>query len=279
MDWLSAERIREGLKTRFVGQNLVVYKTIGSTNEVLKDMARLGAPEGTLLVAEEQTQGKGRWGRTWVAPAASSLLFSLLFRPGCAARDAAQLTMLTGLGVLDGIRQATGLDVYTKWPNDLMVGNRKVGGILAELDTTGELLDWMVVGVGLNVNFDPSQIPEIAATATSLFRELGCQVSRVDLLGSILVAVEERYLRWQRGETFHAEWRARCDTLGRLVQVQTPSGVQVGQAEAVDAEGALILRQADGSLARFLIGEVSLARDVPFSLPRRREKGEIERGG
>jgi BirA family biotin operon repressor/biotin-[acetyl-CoA-carboxylase] ligase len=262
MERLSVETIEKGLTTAFMGRRVIYYRSIGSTNDVARQLAAQGAPEGTLVIAEEQTAGKGRLGRRWLAPPDTSLLMSLLFRPHFLAPYQAQrLTMICSLAVVDAIDKVTGLLTAIKWPNDIVVQGKKAGGILTELGATGERLDYAVVGLGLNVNLDLGVVEamgELAATATSLSQELGQEVSRLVLLWRILENVESRYQRLGAGELPHDEWASRLVTLHNLVIVDTPQGAVEGWAEGVDADGALILRTHCGERQRVLAGDVTL---------------------
>jgi BirA family biotin operon repressor/biotin-[acetyl-CoA-carboxylase] ligase len=255
---LSAASITAGLKTKLIGQSIVYCSSVGSTNEVLKELAAQGAPEGTLVIADEQTAGKGRLGRKWLAPPGTSLLLSLLFRPDLAPNQAPRLTMICSLAIADAIEGLTGLPVGLKWPNDIFIRGKKAGGILTEAGTTGGRLDYVVVGMGLNVNLAISALPELRGMATSLSQELGQEVSRLELLWRILEGIETRYKSLRRGESPHGEWAARLINLGRQVQVTTPHGVLAGWAEGVDADGALVLRTPDGQRERVLAGDVTL---------------------
>jgi len=255
---LSAENIRRGLKTDLVGQSIVYYSSVGSTNEVLKELAAQGAPEGTLIIADEQTAGRGRLSRKWLAPPGTSLLLSILFRPDLAPSQAQRLTMICSLATADAIEGLTGLPAGLKWPNDIFVRGKKAGGILTESGTTGGRLDYVVVGMGLNVNLAVSTLPELRDTATSLSQELGRDVSRLELLWKILAGIEMRYESLRIGESPHEEWAARLINLGHQVQVTMPQGVLVGWAEGVDADGALILRLPGGQRERILAGDVTL---------------------
>jgi BirA family biotin operon repressor/biotin-[acetyl-CoA-carboxylase] ligase len=272
----SAERIQFGLKTRFVGKNIHHWPAIGSTNEELKRLADEGAPEGTLAITDEQLAGRGRLDRTWIAPAGSSLLMSLLFRPEfLAPTRVQQLTMVCSLAVADAVAEVTALRPTLKWPNDVQIKGRKLAGVLTELgfapisavsgeSEPGPELAWVIVGVGLNVNVNFAEAslrrnwPDLADTATSLAMVLGQPVSRLKLLHSYLLAVETRYNALRSGVSPHREWAARLVTLGQHVKVTAPDGVYQGVAEAVDDAGALLLRQSDGQLQRVLAGDVTL---------------------
>jgi BirA family biotin operon repressor/biotin-[acetyl-CoA-carboxylase] ligase len=259
---LSVESIEKGLTTAFMGRKIICYRSIGSTNDVARELAAQGAPEGTLVIADEQTAGKGRLGRRWLAPPGTSLLMSLLFRPRLLAPYQAQrLTMVCSLSIVEAVETVTGLAAAIKWPNDIVMQGKKAGGILTELGAIGERLDYAVVGLGLNVNLDFGAVEamgELAATATSLSQELGQEVSRLALLWRILESVEGRYQRLQAGELPHDEWASRLVTLHNYVLVDTPQGAVEGWVEGVDADGALLLRTQCGERQRVLAGDVTL---------------------
>lgn len=262
MEGLSVASIEKGLTTTFMGRRIIYYPSIGSTNDVAREQAVRGAPEGTLVIADVQTAGKGRLGRRWLAPPGTSLLMSLLFRPHFLAPYQAQrLTMICSLAVVEAIEAVIGLTVTIKWPNDVVVQDKKVGGILTELGATGKRLDYAVVGLGLNVNLDfgaVEAVRDLAATSTSLSQELGREVSRLALLWKILGNVEGHYQRLGAGELPHDEWASRLVTLHNYVVVDTRQGIVEGWAEGVDADGALILRTNWGERHRVLAGDVTL---------------------
>lgn len=262
MSELSAESIKRGLKTDLIGQSIVYYPSIGSSNDLLKELAAQGASEGTLVIADEQTAGKGRLGRKWLAPPGTSLLLSLLFRPDLPPCQAPRLTMICSLAIAETIEELTGLPAGLKWPNDIFIGAKKAGGILTESGTTGGHLDYVIVGMGLNINLAISTLPELTGVATSLYQELGREVSRLEVLWKILAGIETRYKSLRRGESPREEWAARLINLGRQVQATTPQGALVGWAEGVDADGALILRLPDGQRERILAGDVTLRSEL-----------------
>ncbi len=253
---LSPETIGKGLITQILGQNIVCYESIGSTNDVAKQLARQGAAEGTLIVADHQTGGKGRQGRRWIAPPGSSLLLSLILYPSLTSSQVPRLTMACALAVAQAIEEFSQLSVHFKWPNDILLGNKKAGGILIEAGTSGETTDYAIVGLGLNVNLDVRQIPELADTATSISLELGRRVSRVDLLRLFLKFMEAEYRLLEQGESPHERWAARLAMLGQRVKVATPWGEESGRAEGVDAEGGLILRRDDGTASYVTVGDI-----------------------
>lgn len=261
MEALSTERIRAGLGTAFVGQHVVYWPRTGSTNDEARRLAEAGLPDGTLVVADYQTAGRGRLGRVWQAPAGDCLLLSLVFRPSLAPGQAQRLTMACGLAVVDAIRAETGLEAGLKWPNDLVVGEAKVGGLLTELELGGDRVLYAVVGIGLNVNLDPARLAgDLQLPVTSLSHVLGRRVPRLPLLQALLRAMERRYLALQAGESPLAEWAARLVTLGRPVTVSGAGMSWAGVAEGVGLEGALLVRLADGRLEQVLAGDVTLCK-------------------
>jgi len=250
--------IRQGLDTTRVGQALELYPEIDSTNRRAAEWARGGAPDGAVVLAERQTAGKGRLGRRWFAPSQSSLLMSIVLRPRLEPLQAQRMTMICSLGAAQAIEGVTGLHPAIKWPNDLLLTGKKLGGVLTELGVSGGRLHYAIVGMGLNVNLDLCQLPDVMSPPTSLLSELGRAVDRQVLLLSILSRVDALYARFEAGWSPHADWRKRLDTIGRTVSVGEADGVVTGVAEDVDADGALLIRTSDGGVRRMLAGDVTL---------------------
>jgi len=272
MDALDSSQIQASLKTRVFGRELVCLPRTGSTNDVARELAAQGAPEGTVVVADEQVAGRGRMGRRWLAPSGTCLLCSILFRPDLLPTQAQRLTELCSLATADAVEQIANLHAAIKWPNDLIISNpesgvsgsgswewRKLGGILTESGVMEERLEFVVVGIGVNVNVEPEVLPSLAPDATSVLAEVGRPADRVALLVALLSGVERRYERLRAGASPHAEWAARLATLGQPVTLTTSDGTLTGVAEAVGEDGALLLRTPDGTLRRFLFGDVTLA--------------------
>ncbi len=256
---LNVETVQERLATRYMGRNLIFQAETGSTNQDARNLAVAGAPEGTLVVADYQNQGRGRFDRRWEAPAGSSLLMSLLFRPSLAPAQIQRLTMICGLALVEAIEAELGLRAGLKWPNDLVIEGKKAAGMLAETGLTGNRLDFVVVGIGLNVNLDKAQLPAgLSSPAISLSEATGHFVERESLLCAILQAVERRYDGVRAGCSPAAEWAARLVTLGQQVRVSDRDETLLGLAESVDDDGALWLRSDEGRLHRVLAGDVTL---------------------
>jgi len=230
------------------------YPSVSSTNDVAGVLAERGAPEGCVVVANAQSAGRGRRGRTWTSPAGAGLYVSALLRP---AQDAPLLTIAAGVAVAEGVQSATGLAVDLKWPNDLFVGGRKVAGILAEANRSA-LGPYVIVGFGINV-MPAAYPPEVAVRATSIEGELGRAVDRGLLLAECLCSLADRYADLQRGHAgLVAEaWRLRAArTFGRRVRGDVGGVVVEGVAESLDETGALIVRTVHGPV-RVTAGEVT----------------------
>ena len=260
-----AAMLREELKTRIVGRPVFFHPEIDSTMDETARLADAGAAEGTVVVAEVQTTGRGRFGRTWVSPA-GNLWVSLLLRPSL---DSIRwLSIVAGLASARAISATTGLEVSLKWPNDLRIGRRKVGGVLVENFLDGSDVRHAIIGIGINVAFDPSANSLLASTATSLNREYGGPVSRERLLRELLQEADGLYESLMAGETPLEGWRSLLDTLGKQVTVQDVTstggagGSYSGVAEDVDADGNLLLRLNDGRLVALAGGEVT-TQEVP----------------
>lgn len=247
---LSAETILHSLRTKVLGREVHFAPQTGSTNEDARRLAQAGAPSGTLVVTEEQLAGRGRRGRRWLAPPGTSLLFSLLFRP---EERWTELGMAAALGARQGIEAVSGLEVGLKWPNDLLVNGRKVGGVLVEAGTHP---NWCIVGTGININWDPRVLPELVG-ASSLSVEAGRPLDRLPLLATILEAIEGWYERW-RAVSILPEWRRHLETLGREVTVLQEGESWSGRAVDLDESGGLVVERPDGRRTTVLAGEVSL---------------------
>jgi BirA family biotin operon repressor/biotin-[acetyl-CoA-carboxylase] ligase len=260
-DSLTESQLRAALAHHPFVSAVAYFSRIGSTNDWAKAQATTGAAEGLLVVADEQTAGRGRLGRQWWSPAGAALLTTLLFRPvNCPPHHVQQLAMLCALAAADAVTAQTGLSVDLKWPNDLTIGERKLAGLLAEAAFCADRLDFVVVGMGMNVNTDFAAAPSFIAPAASLRQELGRGVDRLALLIAYLDRVARRYWRFRAGDSPLDEWTARLATLNRPVTARLvgEKSALTGRAEGVDPDGALLLRTADGAVHRLLAADVSL---------------------
>lgn len=256
MSDLSPASLRRRLRTKLIGQNILYYAVTSSTMDMAKQAIRDGAGEGTIVITDHQTAGRGRLGREWLSPPESSILLSIVLQP---KRDELpRLNMAACLAVAQSIEKLTGLRPTIKWPNDVLIDGKKVSGVLIESDFQGDSVNYAIVGMALNVNLDPSSIPEISETATSLKELLGRGVSRLEVLESLLSEFEELYSALRRGEPIDKEWRRRLETLGKEITVRCGQDVREGYAESVDEDGNLLLRLEDGSLVTITAGDVTL---------------------
>ena len=254
-DILSPSAITSNLETRFIGQRVLYYPSLASTNEVAKEEARRGAVAGTVVVAGEQTAGKGRRQRVWLSPEGSIALSVILYPSlGCLP----PLIMLASLAVVRSIEAVTALKPQVKWPNDVLINTKKVSGILIESEMRGDAVDYAVIGIGVNVNLRILDFPEIVPTATSLSDELARDVSRLDLIRRLLVEIETLYLALLSKGPIYEAWRDSLVTLGKEVRVESGDATYDGMAESVARDGSLLLRRPDGSLSRIVAGDVTL---------------------
>ncbi len=267
-DRYSPEEIGAGLETEVLGRNVFCCETVDSTNEEAKRRALEGAPGGSLFVAECQTGGKGRLGRKWVSPAGTGLWFSVLLRPGALPLRAAATTLLAGAAVCRAVRETTGCEAMIKWPNDIVAGTKKLCGILTEMSAEMERVEFVVVGIGINVN--GTEFPEVLREkATSIRLETGKPVRRVALLQEILRQLE-RLLKENAAAltpAFLESYKASCVSLGRVVGFQRGGCRATGTAVDVSPQGELIVRLPDGSLETVFSGEVSVQGFYGRTLP------------
>ena len=255
---LSEEAVRKGLSTCVMGQRVIYLPVTTSTMDVVHQEAQVGAPEGTVVIADQQTAGRGRFQRSWVSTPGTSLHVTLLLRPR--EHELRRMNMAVSLAVVQAIRAVTSLRATIKWPNDIRLRGRKVSGILIESRPDHNAVPYTAVGVGINVNFDPSPFPEIVEIATSLMAEAGRQVSRLEVLQSFLRRLDALYADLRRGQPFHGEWRRYLETLGQHVQVRWGDRVEEGVAVDVDEDGDLLLDRADGVRISLPAGEVTFQR-------------------
>ena len=259
-DALLPDEIAPGLKTRVMGRHIVYESETPSTQALAKDLAARGADEGTIVVAETQSGGRGRVGRPWSSPR-GGIYFSVILRPDIKPGQALRLPLIAGIAVAQAVKRNTTLDPRLKWPNDVVIGGKKVGGILTEMGAEPDRLDWVTVGIGLNVNTPRGSFPhEVKEIATSLFEAGGREIPRVGLLQGILTEFESLYgnLAESGFEPLRRMWKELSDTIGAHVVVTTPSGQLKGLAEDIDGDGALILKMESGVLERIVAGSIKL---------------------
>lgn len=254
-DSLSLKPVIGNLETRFIGRRVIYHSRVASTNELAKQVVQQGADEGTVVIADEQTAGKGRLKRVWLSPKGSVSL-SIILYPSVVYLSS--LIMVASLAVVHSIGAVTGLKSQLKWPNDVLVNGRKVSGILIENSVRGDTVKYAIIGIGVNVNLRLSDFPEILPTATSLSDELGRDISRLELIRRLLVEIEKLYLALPTGGAIYQEWRDNLVTLGKRVRIKSGKTDYEGVAESAASDGSLQLRLPDGSLTKIVAGDVAL---------------------
>jgi BirA family transcriptional regulator, biotin operon repressor / biotin---[acetyl-CoA-carboxylase] ligase len=257
---INPNEIRRRLKTSVIGREIVYLDTTDSTNKEAKKLADNGAVEGTLVIAEEQTKGKGRLDRSWMSPPNENILMSLIFRPSLPPSGIFSLTMITSIALVNAIKKTAGLKTKIKWPNDIYCSSKKLAGILTELNASREKINYAVIGIGLNVNLDPDRHEGIKKVATSLYKETWKIISRNKLLSSILKEIDRQYNLLKKGKinNIRKQWNKYSLVNGRLVIVFSGEYSEEGIAESISEDGSLILVKSDGTKKNILCGDVSL---------------------
>jgi BirA family transcriptional regulator, biotin operon repressor / biotin---[acetyl-CoA-carboxylase] ligase len=244
------------------GKEIFLYETVGSTNTVAAELFEKTS-EGAVVLAEGQKMGRGRFGRTWISPAGVNIHMSVILRPKMEIRDATLITIMAAVACATALRKATGLDVSIKWPNDLIVSGKKLGGILTDLKTERGTIVAAIVGIGINVNSDTDAFPgEVQKIATSVKKETENLYAREAIVAAILDELD-RWYRILQGMNRHSllsEWKRLTSTLGKKVAVTLGEETLSGLAEAIDDEGRLLLRLPSGEIKRISSGDLTVLR-------------------
>jgi BirA family biotin operon repressor/biotin-[acetyl-CoA-carboxylase] ligase len=257
-DRITAELVLPNLQTRVVGKTLHSFDSIDSTNRRAKQLAGAGAPDGTVVVAEHQTGGRGRLSRAWEAPPHSCILCSIIFRPALQPEDLFRLTMMASIAVVDALQAAAEIRGGIKWPNDVYAGDKKICGILTETECTAQAVQYAVVGIGINVNWHLKGHRELGGIATSLSDVCGIAISRVRLFQELLRRLDMRYGSLHDRAGLNREWLQRCMHLGRPVRIVSEREALEGIARGITEQGHLLLESADGRMHEIICGDVSL---------------------
>ncbi len=254
---LSKKQLQRGLTTKFIGRKLFAFESIDSTNACAKTLAEAGCEEGTVVIAEFQSHGRGRLGRTWLAEPGQNLLFSIVLRPKIQQGQSPVLIFLSAVAVARAVEKTTGVAVHCKWPNDVLINKKKVCGILTESSLTNGSFAYSVVGIGLNVN--QQTFSNSVKGATSVALELGKVCDRKALFHNVLCEFEELYqaLRSGKPELILNEWNRRCSMFGQEVTVKTPSAQISGTAKRLNEAGGLVL-STDSGEQTFYAGDVTI---------------------
>ena len=259
LDVLTSKSIQAGITTEIFGRTIHCLDRIDSTNLFARRLAEEGAPEGEIVFAEEQTQGRGRLGRSWFSPRHSNLYFSLILRPAFAPAQASQITLMAGVALAESLEAVLGEAPEIKWPNDILVAGKKLAGILTESVCEGTRIRFVIVGMGVNVNLPLASLPEpLRERATSLLEKTGRRWERTKLAGLLIQGLERCYkdLTEKGFREMAARWERYFRRKGRDVEVRMLNQVIRGTAMGIDAEGALIVRDQGGAIQRVLAGDV-----------------------
>lgn len=254
-DKMLAREIKDGLLTSVIGQDILHYDSISSTMEKAFALAVDGQKEGTVVCAETQTKGKGRMGRNWNSPSGKGIYVSIILRPRLSPAVVSQLTLLSAAAVCAAIRQATGLEVTIKWPNDILFGKKKIAGILTEISAEMDCVRFVIVGIGINVNTAPTQLPEHATSLKSIASK---KISRVKVLQAVLNTFETEYREFtDKGfKPVIKKWKELSSTLGSRVCLSDQNGAIQGEAVDLDEFGGLMIKQDNGIVIKRMSGDV-----------------------
>jgi BirA family biotin operon repressor/biotin-[acetyl-CoA-carboxylase] ligase len=260
-DLVIPAEIALGLHTSIMGRHILYREEVASTQDEAGEVARKGVEEGVVVISERQTRGRGRKGRLWASPPREGVYFSAVLRPNLRPSQIIQIPLIAGVAVCKAIRKVTPLEPRIKWPNDITVGGKKVAGILAEMNCDMDRVDYIVLGIGVNVNTECSLLPEpTREIASSLAEKCGEYVSRVRLVQCILTEFDALYITFLASgfDSLREEWKAVDSTVGSWVKVSDAEEEMRGKALDIDGEGFLLIRKENRDVKRIISGDVSL---------------------
>jgi BirA family transcriptional regulator, biotin operon repressor / biotin---[acetyl-CoA-carboxylase] ligase len=258
---ITADELRLGLKTKFIGKNVHYEESVESTQKIAHRLAHEDAPEGTVIIAEEQLSGRGRMDRKWHSPKYTGIWMSIILRPNLPLPKAPQLTLLTAAAIVQGIENITGVQPEIKWPNDILINGKKVTGILTELVAEADRINAVIIGIGMNVNQTKEDFPvELHEIATSLLLEKGGKVSRADLIKSIFMNLEKLYLLYLEEGFFPIKllWESYAISIGRKITARTLTHTIVGKAQGITDDGVLIIEDELGKTHHVYSADIEL---------------------
>jgi BirA family biotin operon repressor/biotin-[acetyl-CoA-carboxylase] ligase len=258
---ITADELRLGLKTNFIGKNVHYEERVESTQKIAHRLAYDNAPEGTVIIAEEQVAGRGRMDRKWHSPKYTGIWMSIILRPNIPLPKAPQLTLLTAVAIVQAIEDLTGLLPEIKWPNDILIRGKKVTGILTELEAEADRINSIIIGIGMNVNQIKEDFPvELQEIATSLFIEKGEKVSRSDLIKGIFMNLEKLYLLYLEEGFLPIKllWEGYAISIGRKITARTLSNSITGTAKGITDDGVLIMVDDHGKTHHVYSADIEL---------------------
>ncbi len=260
-DFLLPQEVQRGLSTKYIGKKIYYFPELKSTNIIAKEKALRRAEEvdeGTLIIAEKQSAGKGRLGREWFSPT-GGIWISIILYPQLPPSYISRITLMTAVTVVEAIKVYTQIRPQIKWPNDILINEKKVCGILTEMSAELDIINWVVVGIGINVNIDHREFPEdIQGNTISLKETSDKEVLRVKLVQTFLQGFEKYYESLKRREfpSILSEWKLYSHTLGKKIRVDMGEKIIIGEAIDINESGALILKKEDGELAEIISGTI-----------------------
>lgn len=261
----NAAEISSGLATGFIGRKIFFYPELVSTNLKAFELGRAGEPEGTAVIADAQTGGKGRIGRRWVSPPSVNLYTSIILRPDVAPSSAHMLTLLSAVAAAEAVGGFIDVRPEVKWPNDILIDSRKVAGILMEMDAEPDRVNFVVAGIGININMAASAMPEeIRKNATSLKEKAGKEVSRVDVARELYASFEKWYKIFKEKGFLPIinEWRSYFAAEGKTLKIVSFNRTVEGVCAGIDRDGALLVRMPSGAIERVISGDVEMVRPL-----------------
>ena len=257
---MDVQRIKEDIRCKWMSKEIVYFEEVGSTNIEATRLAAEGKEHGTLVLADSQSGGRGRRGRNWHTPKGTSIAMSIILKPQMEAEHASMLTLVQAMAVAKAVEDVSGLDAQIKWPNDILVNEKKVCGILTEMNLEGTKIGSVIIGTGINVNQD--EFPgEIADIATSLKKETGDAFFREELIKKICQYFEKYYETFMQTKDVSAiieEYNARLISAGRSVRVLDPKEEFAGEAQGINSKGELLVKKENGGIVNVYAGEVSV---------------------
>lgn len=260
-DLIVPEEIQRNLSTKFIGRNIIYRKEVSSTQDIASKHAINNAQEGTAIVAESQSAGKARRGRSWVSPSEGGIYVSIILRPDIRPVSAVQIPLVVGVALAKSIQKITSLKPEIKWPNDILINNKKVSGILAEISCEVDRINYILVGIGINVNTRMTELPsDVRVLATSISNECGREISRVELLRHFFTELETVYVNYLINgfSDIRQVWKRLTNTVGSKVKVIDGAQEIRGKALDIDENGFLIILTESGDTIRITGGDVSL---------------------
>ncbi|MFQ5863919.1 MAG: biotin--[acetyl-CoA-carboxylase] ligase [bacterium] len=257
---LNAEEIQKKLKNRLIAKKIYAFGQLSSTNDFAKRLAKGGEDEGSLVISEQQTKGRGRLGRSWESPPGKGLWFSLILKPNISVEKSGLISLLAGVSVAQAVENVVHLTAILKWPNDVLINSKKFCGVLIESEMESKKLTFVILGIGINVNQSVGDFSNVVLEqATSLQIESKSSIDRINLLAEVLHYLEKYYLEFKSGNFSNIvnEWKKRCPFVNRKILVKQNDHQLSGVFEDLDAEGRLLLRLMNGEIKKISEGETT----------------------